>query len=381
MRKGNATHLIKTAFRRKANYWAALAVEIAASPFSRRKSPSGFSAAVRSWKRGLLIGADHIGDILYRTGSLPELARATPGCAWSWMSARPASTLLQTNPFLHQTIELEEDFDRIGLIPLSRRIRAGNFDVAICYDTGSYLRALLAAALAGVPVRVGYVHKGFSCLVTHPLQCSYPSPFAHYFRDLVAQIAGEAPSGEGRSLVYPLAEDERAADAFLQRLNDSRPLLACSFFTRQPHGGFPLDLFLETVRLVREEVEVLPVLIGSREERDRLEAAGRRLGSDCAIIAGDLELRALYALLRHCAAAFTPDSGIRHLANAAAIPVVFPRNPYSDPVETGFYCRNETDVGPASENPAPSAVKAQGISFDPIRAARAIVASLGAASP
>jgi len=349
-------------------------------PLSPGKNLPISPAAVRSWKRGLLIGADHIGDILYRTGSLPELARATPDCVWSWMSGHPACALLQTNPFIDHAIELPEDIERIGLLPLARQIRAGHYDVAICYDNGAYLRPLLATALAGVPVRVGYVHKGFSCLVTHPIDCSYPSPFAHYFRDLVGQIAGEPPSGEGRPLVYPLDEDERAADAFLQglRLHDPRPLLACSFFTRQPYGGFPPELFLETVRRVRKEVDLLPVLIGSREERGRLAAAREALGSDCAIIAGDLGLRALYKFLGHCAAAFTADSGIRHLANAAAIPVIFARNPCSNRVETGVYCRNEVDIVHERENIDPFVAKGRKIAFDPARAAAAIVAALRA---
>ncbi len=42
----------------------------------------------------------------------------------------------------------------------------------------------------------------------------------------------------------------------------------------------------------------------------------------------------------------TTDSGPRHIANAAGVPVFFFRNLRSDPVETGAYLDTETDFCP-----------------------------------
>ena len=63
--------------------------------------------------------------------------------------------------------------------------------------------------------------------------------------------------------------------------------------------------------------------------------------------AGSLGLRALSCFLSHFATVLTTDSGPRHIANAAGVPVVFVRNVWSNAVETGVY----VDTRPTSAAP------------------------------
>ena len=57
----------------------------------------------------------------------------------------------------------------------------------------------------------------------------------------------------------------------------------------------------------------------------------------------------MVALLGRCSAFLGSDSGPRHLANAAQIPVFFVRNMGGSAAESGWYCETEHDVAPAGE--------------------------------
>ncbi len=76
----------RSAFRQSANFYLACASEPLALAYrtferaTRRNAP----ASPAEWRRVLLLGASHIGDVLYNTGSLPALApRASKGRAFS----------------------------------------------------------------------------------------------------------------------------------------------------------------------------------------------------------------------------------------------------------------------------------------------------------
>ncbi|MEP7071796.1 MAG: glycosyltransferase family 9 protein [Verrucomicrobiota bacterium] len=309
---------------------------------------TGTPVAQEQWKRGVLLGCDHIGDVLYRTASLPALSRATPNCDWAWILGEPGGQIAASDPHVPGGIvRLPQELSATPFYALVQLLRAGRYDVVICYDTRRYWKLLLAGVLACIPSRVGYVHKGFSGLVTHPIAIRWPQPYACYFRDLVSQLAGERYSEQQPvPRVCPTAADETAAARWWKmRLTENElPVLACSFFSRQPRGNYPLSDFAKVLREVRASVAFVPIFICSAVEREKLEAflQGERLKG--IVLAGDLQLPALTCVLQRCAAAWIADSGIRHLANAAGIPVVFARNYSFRPEEAGRYLATETDV-------------------------------------
>jgi ADP-heptose:LPS heptosyltransferase len=70
----------------------------------------------------------------------------------------------------------------------------------------------------------------------------------------------------------------------------------------------------------------------------------REFGLEADIVAGSLGIRALCCFLRRCSVVLTSDSGPRHIANAAGVPVVFVRNVWFNAVEAGVYVETETDL-------------------------------------
>ena len=313
------------------------------------RARNGPSTPPQSWRKGLLLGANHIGDILYRTSSLQQLAEGFPECRWDILAPEPAAQVLEGNPAIRHI----HRFD-LPTSPKSAdfaRLQAENYDVAICYDSGSYTKPLLTALKLGIPNRVGYSHKGWSGLVTHPMTVRYPQPFPSYFRDLVSELTGQAPDWELRPKVLLTPSDEAEAEAYFQTIHpdSSIPLVACFVTTRQPTGVWPIEKFRETLELLHSSAPVHIILCGAPGDVAQLNDLQFSLSFPTTVNAGRLGLRSLVAFLRKCRAVLSTDSGPRHLANAAGVPVVYFRNLRSAKIETGNYLTTEYDLAPDTE--------------------------------
>ncbi len=307
-----------------------------------RVSCPGRPTPPASWRRGILVGAHHIGDVLYNTASLPALVEAFPECEWHFLAKPPATEVLANNPFIKSCVE---SLDSLGPV-----------DVAICYNSGGYWRDLVGVTRRGIPNRVGYIHKGFSALATYPVPISYPQPYPAYFRDLVAQLAGRAADWPLRPRVYPAARDAEKADAIWTEAGmGEKPVVACFLTSRQASGVWPARKFAETVAYLEADESHQAVLCGTAGEAELLEKLKTEFGLRALLLAGKLNLLSLACFLRKCAVTLCPDSGPRHLANAVQTPVVFVRNFAVGKIETGAYCETEIDAAPDLERVPPPA--------------------------
>ena len=310
-------------------------------------------SAPAQWRNGLIIGPSHIGDVLYNTASLPALKAGLPDCHWSYAVSGPSAQVLQGNPFLDEVISIKDNSDGFRTwLPRSRKILAPyRFDAVIAYAIGSSWQDLSLAASLGIPNRVGYVHKGFSGLVTHPVSIRFPQPFPVYFRDLVCQLTGQPRETVPtlRPLVYIQPENEASVDRIATEKGidwKKQPILTCCVTSRQPTGMWPPEQFLKTIQQVRKQVACTIVYLGAKSDAAQLQRLAQETGSDVFVIAGELDLPSVVAFLRRCRAALTTDSGSRHLANAAGLPVFFVRNLNSRQIETGVYLETEHDFAP-----------------------------------
>jgi heptosyltransferase-2 len=291
--------------------------------------------------------------MLYRTSSLAQLAKGFPECSWDILAPEPAAQVIEGNPAIRKIHRM--DIPRYGSEDFMT-LRREQYDVAICYDTGMYTRPLMTATLLGIPNRVGYVHKGWSGLVSHPVRINYPQAFPAYFRDLVSQVTGQPPDWDLRPLVFQTKQDHNKAEGLLSELNltDNSPLLACFVTTRQPTGVWPLEKFRETLELIHSSSTAQIVLCGAPQDEEKLKSLQSSLSFPVRINAGRLELRALIALLAKCHVVLSTDSGPRHLANAAGVPIFFMRNPWFSRKEAGVYCPDsEYDMAPDLEFVSP----------------------------
>jgi heptosyltransferase-1 len=332
--------LRRETFRRPSNYALACATELA-RPILRAFAASRSyhqPTSPEKWKTGLLIGHSHIGDVLYNTPSLPFLKQSLPGCKWFWATEPAACHVLANNPVIERCIVTSE---------VEKFHQDNPFDVAICYNHSDYSGYLLRTAKLGIPNRVGFIHKGLSGLVTHPIQLNFPQTAPGYFRDFVGQLTQQNAEWPLRPLVYPAVSDEEAAQRVWNELGlANETVLACFVTSRQPTGVLPLDRFGEILQLIQKRFSGKIVLCGAPGDKETLEKLRQRFGIEATVLAGKLPLLALVRFLAKCAVVLTTDSGPRHLANAARVPVVFIRNLWADKIESGVYCESEFDMAP-----------------------------------
>ena len=361
-------HPDRSAFRDPANYWVACLSEMAGPAIRVVTALRGGvkPGPPREWRRALLLGAGHIGDVLYNTPSLPALKRGLPQCEWFHSVPALAAGVLAGHPDLAGTIA-----------PADIEARRKDFDAIICYNSGASWRETSAAWRWGIPNRVAYVHKGFSALVTHPILIRRPQSYPAYFRDLVSQLTGLAPEWPLRPLVYPDASHELEAANLWQELKlGARPVVAAFITSRQPSGVWPAEKFGGTLLDLHRRLDCDTLLLGSAEDEPALIRVRDQAGLPSRVLAGKLSLLGLVCFLRRCRAAITTDSGPRHLANAAGIPVFFVPNLAVGKIETGAYLETETDLAPDLEWVPPSGQADAFARLEPARVAEIIAANL-----
>ena len=324
-----------TSIRRARNHAGAILSEWAAPvlrPLAR--AHCGPPTPPADWRRLVILGSSHIGDVLFRTASLPVLRRALPHCHITYACEPLAAELLATNPNVDTTL----------VVRGASQLRG--FDAALCTNHIAYHRDLVMATRARIPNRVAFVHKGLSAFATVPVRADYPRPAPAYTRAMVAAVTGAEPTWPLTPQVFLTADDALEADRALPThdVDLARPLIACTITNRQPRTRtWPVAAYLRTLELLAHDRGATVVLCGSADDAPALHAAAAACRVPARVLTG-LPLRAFAAFLRRCDVLLSTDSGPRHLANAVGTPVVFVRSLNVSRVEIGAYCDNESDA-------------------------------------
>ena len=372
------------AFRTKSRRWLAHTSELLAPLLRTGASLAsrGAPGEPRSWRSGLILGHNHIGDVMYRTCSLGKLRSVLPDCEWCYLTAPASAELLAGNRCINEVLPWNTGEDSWTLSDGAfGELRRRQFDVALCTNTLRHYPDLSLAVALGIPNRVGYAYKGLSGFITRPAPLTFPSAYAAYFRAMVADLGNCAPDWP---LIPQLSPDTADVSAATQVWNafglaDTRQVIACCVTTRQAAGNWPKEHILAALTSARSTREFDVVLCGALEDSAALSDIARNLPFPTHVLAGSLGLRAFVAFLTRCRLLVTLDSGPRHLGNAAGIPVLFARNLSHSRVEAGKYCETETDLAPPLEylNDEETRRVVGGIS--PASTAERIIAALGAA--
>ena len=364
----------RSQFRDAHRYLAAVASEVvrpALRAYARSRS-RGAPTPPSEWRRGVILGATHIGDVLYRTCSLAQLHDGLPECRWTYVATSVGAELLASNPALSDVLVMGD-----GDPTLAQQLAQGDFDVALCTDNIQHHTGLGTAVRAGIPNRVAFGSKGLTGLATLAVpvrRASWPEQFAQ----MVRAVTGATVPWPLRPRIHLTESDTRDAAAVLDALpHPDAPLtLAAAVTTRQRLGVFPPSLFAE---ILRRAIAIEPgariVLTGSSDDRAALEAVAAAVGDRTTFTAGALTVRATVALLSRCDAFLGSDSGPRHMANAAGIPVFFVRNMAVPEIEAGRYCDSEVDLAPPGQYLGAVANVAALDQIDPSAAAASLVAA------
>ncbi|RMH02280.1 MAG: glycosyltransferase family 9 protein [Planctomycetota bacterium] len=263
-----------------------------------------------------------IGDVVAATPLL-RLLRADDSEARILAVGGPAAQEILAGLATVDEFALLEPHDRRGPLAPWREAKVLRrlFAEEILLLPNSFSSAL-AAALAGIPVRVGRRRGPRSLLLTRRLPpIRRPRPMTDLYAEFVG--ADAAPPPELRVTEH----EERLARETLEALagHDIRPpfLAVAPGAAFGPAKVYPPEMTARAICLAAERTGLQPVLFGAPSEsplarriEDRCRAAGCRAPFLHASI-GEMK-----ALLAHCRVLLSMDNGARHVAAALGVPQV-----------------------------------------------------------
>jgi heptosyltransferase-2 len=344
----------KENFVKSHNFWTAIISE-ALSPllksialnFVRTKS-----SPRENWNSILVLGNDHIGDVLYHTASLGLLKEKWPNSQILFATSETGALILKNNPNIDKILVYKSKtrfFVELVLMRLAKK--SIKFDAVLCTNPVKYWPSLLFAVFMGIPNRVAYTFKGFSGLVSHPVHFSRYEPLPLLLRKFYEDVCHcKSSTLSLKPVIFPSTADRRKAEHLFGIINSSDKLTIALFITdRQGNCHWPLNLYKELIVRIQSEFDALFILIGSPSEKAQLKIFHQELSDVTQLLNDDLSPLELACFLQQCALVITKDSGPRHLANSVGTPVVFFRSLAHREAEAGIYCENEVDLCPPAE--------------------------------
>jgi len=268
------------------------------------------------------------------------------------------------HPAVNETISLAPGE---GLVSVARKLRGGNFDLALILPNSP--RSALEAWLAGIPRRIGHARPWRNWFLTTRIPSRpdavkmrkrsvaeikrliatstergtrntehAPRPSAHQIHEYLhlAAALGANPEPLPPRLFVAPGEIEAAKRKFgLEKI--SNPILGLNPGAEYgPAKRWPVERFIAAAREIQKQTDCVWLIFGGQgdvELANRVAAGithhASRVTEDASQItqinlAGKTSLRELMALLKLCRVLLTNDSGPMHVAAALGTPVVVP---------------------------------------------------------
>lgn len=290
-------------------------------PFKSFLEHPEFKGKPEAKKIALLI-LDHLGDVVFTSPAVSNLREAYPKAEFTVFVGPWAKDVYLYNPRIDRVEVFEASwFSRSGrgegLFSLSRRLKKGNFDLAI--DFRGDLRHILAMLLAGIPFRLGYGITGGGFLLT--VSPDYPFERHAVEKHLaLVKALGVEISQRSLEVFFPQKAEEKVERLLV------RSGLKGSFVIIHPGAGsqakkWPLENFAQVGKRLEDEGYSI-VITGSQEERKEAQKLAEEIGGSAFSLAGELSLIELIALIAKAQLYIAGDTGPLHLASALGIPFV-----------------------------------------------------------
>ena len=286
-------------------------------------------------------GTNWVGDAVMTVPALRELRRLLPRARVT-LATRPwAEGIFAGADFIDDFLVTQNSSSKpAALFREAREWRARRFDLAVLFPN-SFAPALVAA-LARVPLRVGYATQGRAPLLTQRVAVPAWRGERHevfYYLHLVAELERRLYGSTTAETRDPDTElrvtDARLREAEVLLLENGalrgRPLVAvCPGSTNSRAKRWPAERFAAVADLLHEKVGAEIVLVGAAEELEISKEVMRHMRARPVVLTGKTDLAQTAAVLKAADLLVTNDTGPAHVAAAVGCPVVVifgPTNP------------------------------------------------------
>jgi heptosyltransferase-2 len=273
-----------------------------------------------------------VGDVAMATPMLRALSQTFPAAELVAVGRPHLRPILAGTRWVHRWI----DWDYRGSAgPIQtwnaiRELRGLHLDTLLLLRNS--MRAAALAALSAAQRTVGYVRRGTGLFLTHALQPPRaggnlaPISAVDYFLALADAIGSGAEPKKYLELAT-LSEDERAADAFWQRMNLPDPQQVVLLNLGGAYGAakhWPREHASALARRIAVKLGLGVLVLCGPDERAQAAgiatAAGHRRVKSCA--GEDVGFGITKAIIRRSRLLVTTDSGPRHLAAGLSTPTI-----------------------------------------------------------
>ncbi|MEA2378153.1 MAG: hypothetical protein QOD13_2060 [Thermoleophilaceae bacterium] len=284
-------------------------------------------------QRVLCVRLDTLGDVLMTGPALRALRAAAPGRRLTLLTSPPGAAAGNLMPEVDETMVYDAPWMKRerngGSAPdehLLGALRDGGFDAAVIFTvyTQSPLPAALMCHLAGVPRRAAHCRENPYGLLTDWLPEREPEDLQrHEVRRQLALVESLGATAPNAPLQVEVPEAARASvRAMLAGADlDGAWAVVHPGATAQSRR-YPVELWGQACRTLAEEHGLRLVFTGDPSEVEVAARAHELAGEPGPMLAGQLGLDELAALLEAAPLLMAGNSGPVHLAAAVGTPVV-----------------------------------------------------------
>ncbi|RJP19494.1 MAG: lipopolysaccharide heptosyltransferase II [Candidatus Omnitrophota bacterium] len=261
-----------------------------------------------------------LGDAVMATGPIWEFCRRHPRDDVTLFGLPSVLSVFEFSPFPCATIAYDQKGKHAGFsgwIRIVNDLRRGNFDAGYLLPY-SFSSALLFRA-AAIRERIGRAGNGRTMLLTQPLVI--PDNAIHQSAKYDFLLAGNGNTLIESDIFLSPQESEKALLVFERHesLKRIRIGLAVGGAYGKAKRWFP-ERYAELARRCCEELDARIFLFASRDERAITEWITSQAGEGVVNLAGETNLRELFALVNGCNLLVGNDSGVMHVAAAMKTP-------------------------------------------------------------
>lgn len=284
-------------------------------------APSPVSFGVEMSMASVVIRVPNwLGDAVMATAAIARYRELHPDEEISLLGIPQTLAVYENSPYSYHLI----DYDRAGrhngfrgMIRLAWYLRELHFEKSYLL-TNSFSSALIFS-LSDVPHRIGYARQLRNWLLTE--RVPWQRGFVHQVDRYVNLFnSGNLNGLKPRLFVTP--EESRQAQEWLEKrgVKRSRIIGLAVGAAYGPAKRWPAERFGKLARRCEKELDASVLLLGSKSEFEMAEEARSEAGPQTFNIAGETNLRMLFAILQKCQAMVSNDSGLMHAATALDVP-------------------------------------------------------------
>ncbi len=295
--------------------------------------------ACGSWSQAkniLCVRLDSLGDVLMTTPALRALKESGSDRRITLLTSPAGAEAASLVPEIDAVLVYEAPWmkatpprtDNTPEYAMAERLRRLQFEAAVLFTVYSQnpLPAAFLCYLANIPLRLAHCHENPYQLLTHWVQDPEPSTrIRHEVQrqlDLVATV-GCGTADARLSIRFPRRAHSHALRWLREMGIDRRRFWvvihpgASAASRRYPAAGFA-----EAARRLVRELDCPVVFTGAQAERELIEQIRGLMGVPSHLLAGELSLAELAALLSVAPLLIANNTGPIHVAAAVGTPVV-----------------------------------------------------------